>query len=257
MDSEETNNNQSALDKLRSRYNSEYNSDPVFAKRIDLFAGINKQMIVNGYVEPPRLDNPTPAQRADEMARRLAYAAGGILLDNYKEKQLQILKTYEAEQREKLLDFQPYDSLEQIVLEWPNSMTTMVEVKFVKPSRLSDWESTIIMCSTMVKVFKTVEYHMANHLHLHNFIYENKRFFKKTTHIFEYDPTNFAFVVRTGLGSGGQRIRNCSVPFYKEVREQLHFLLNEMKTDLPSSHYEYMMEFYHEIKNRKTNSIGF
>lgn len=247
MDSEETEKNQSYLDKLKRLGDS----DPSLTKRINEFKELENRRSANGYVSPPEIKNPTPVQRADEMARRLAYSAGGFVLEHYKAKQQNKLAIYEAEQREKALDFQVYDSLEEIVLEWPSSTTTMVEVKFIKPAKLLDWKSTIIQCSTMVKVFKTLDYFMMDNTHQFNFIYECRTLFKKTTHIFEYDPTNFAFVVRTGLGSGGQIIKNTPVSFHNQVRQQLHDLLVTMKEELPSTHYEQFIALYTHIKDKR------
>ncbi|MET4072959.1 hypothetical protein [Hymenobacter sp. UYCo722] len=157
--------------------------------------------------------------------------------------------TYKRQQL--FLEFQPFDSLEEILKEWPQSTTTFSEVKFVKPSNLADWQSTLYRCATMVKVFKTLDQHMAANTHQYNFIYECKTLFKSTTHVFGYDPKNFAFVIRTGLGSSGQVIKNKSVPFYKQVNNQLQGLINEMKKELPKAHFDQVFALYTLIKDKK------
>lgn len=154
-------------------------------------------------------------------------------------------------QRQEFEQFQAYERLEEILVEWPHSTTTFSEVKFVKPTNLADWQSTIYRCTTMVKVFKTLEQHMAANTHQYNFIYQCKSLYRSTTHIFEYDPQNFAFVIRTGLGNGGQVFKNTTVSFYTSVRSQLMSLLYEMQKELPQSHYEQVIALYTLIRYKQ------
>ena len=148
-------------------------------------------------------------------------------------------------------EFQSFDSLEEIFKEWDCKRGRIVEVKFIKPSTLAEWQPTIYRCATMVKVLKTLNYFMEENLQRCNFVYQCKTLFKKTTHAFEYNAANFAFIIRTGLGSGGQEVRNVSVDFYEQTQQQLHYLLDEMHKELPQSHYERVLMLYVLIKDKK------
>lgn len=81
-------------------------------------------------------------------------------------------------------DFQVFNSLDEIFEEWDCKSGKILEVKFVKPSTLAEWQSTIYRCATMVKVLKTLNHFMSTGFHKYNFIYQCKTLFKKTTHAF-------------------------------------------------------------------------
>jgi hypothetical protein len=160
----------------------------------------------------------------------------------------------EQEQQRRLArfrEFQAFDSLQEILEEWECGNGRIVEAKFVRPSTLAGWQSTVYQCATMVKALKTLHHFMPVNLHKYNFIYQSKTLFKKTTHAFEYDSANFAFVIRTGLGSGGQEVKNVPVNFYEQTQEQLHHLLGIMKQELPQSHYERIFMIYVLIKDKR------
>jgi hypothetical protein len=149
------------------------------------------------------------------------------------------------------IDFQVFDSLDEIFEEWDCKNGKILEVKFIKPSTLAEWQSTIYRCATMVKVLKTLNHFMSTSLHRYNFIYQCKTLFKKTTHAFEYNASNFAFIIRTGLGSGGQEVKNVPVNFYEQTLLQLQELLVLMKRELPQAHYEQVFMLYVLIKDKK------
>jgi hypothetical protein len=159
--------------------------------------------------------------------------------------------TEEQRRLKEFTDFQIFDTLDEVFEEWDCKNGKILEVKFIKPSTLAEWQSTIYRCATMVKVLKTLNHFMPMSLHKYNFIYQCKTLFKKTTHAFEYNAANFAFIVRTGLGSGGQEMKNVPVNFYEQAQEQLHHLLGVMKQELPQSHYEQVFKLYLLIKDKK------
>jgi hypothetical protein len=183
--------------------------------------------------------------RAYERDSWLYYSTyGKTPLLSFKEKERQRLK-------QEFCDFQPFDTLEEIFKEWDCKGGKILEVKFIKPSTFAEWQSTIYRCATMVKILKTLNHFMQTSLHKYNFVYQCKALFKKTTHAFEYNAANFAFVIRTGLGSGGQEVKNLPVNFYEQTQQQLHYLLDEMKKELPQSHYEQAFMLYVLIKDKK------
>jgi hypothetical protein len=195
--------------------------------------------------------DPNPTE--EEIERLNAYnkyaldfycANGKVLPGSFKEVE-------RARKLKESREFQVFSSLDEIFEEWDCKNGKILEIKFIKPATLAEWQSTIYRCATMVKVLKTLNHFMPTNLHRYNFIYQCKTLFKKTTHAFEYNAANYAFIIRTGLGSGGQEVENVPVNFYEQTQEQLHHLLSVMKQELPQSHYEQVFMLYTLIKNNK------
>ncbi|GAA4385741.1 hypothetical protein [Hymenobacter koreensis] len=204
--------------------------------------GLSKRDSSLSWREQFRKDNAEMKEKRERTMRRLM--AGS-------EEHFQRVEAERA--RQEFLAFQPYSSLEEVFAEWECRSGRSCEVKFLRPSNLAEWQSTIYRCATMVKVLKTLDQFIPQNIKQYRFHYIYKTFYKFTTHVFEYDPANYSFIVKTGAAFGNDQIDNKQMPaLYENARAQLENLLQTMKSELPQTHFEKVFALYVYIKDKKT-----
>ena len=110
----------------------------------------------------------------------------------------------------------------------------------------------------MVKVLKTLAMQMEANKNQFHFRYDYKVFYKETTTVFQYDPNNFLFSIKTGcqFGKPNYQQKDWSIIIYDAIREQLHDLIRQMKRELPQSQFEAAFAFYYFLKSKWTIKIN-
>lgn len=135
-----------------------------------------------------------------------------------------------------------------------NSILNSNEVKFIKPSKPSHWESKIIECAIMCKALKTLAEQFPKEQKNYHFHWKIRLFWQPTTYKISYDRNTYTFEISTGgttFTDKSTEIKNRPVNLYDSAEKYLDYLMTQAKAELPSSQYEFLDKRCKELKSYK------
>ena len=144
----------------------------------------------------------------------------------------------------------PYGFLETVVESLQGLHQSSMEVRFVKPANLNQWEWTIRNCTHMCKVLKTIYHNIPTRCTEFNFVYKPRAFWNETTFGVEYDFSNYCFYIKTGLPYKGRsgEIRNRQVDLHEQAESLLRDLVSTMKNSMPSARANSILDIYNTLR---------